>query len=70
MLPTMDLPSHLVSVFWTALAILGVSGLVLAGSLNLLADGHRPRALRIVWITGALMVASGLTVIILLVNTR
>ena len=65
----MELPSHLVPVFWTALAILGVSVLVLAGSLNMLADGHRPRALRVVWVTGALIVASGITVIILLVNS-
>ena len=65
----MELPPHLVPVFWSAVVILGVSVLVLAACLNMLADGHRPRALRVVWITGALIVASGLTLIILLVNT-
>ena len=65
----MELPSHLVPVFWSAVVILGVSILVLAASLNMLADGHRPRALRVVWITGALIVASGITLVILLVNT-
>jgi hypothetical protein len=66
----MDLPSHLVPIFWTAVAVLGVSLLVLIGCLNVLTDAHKPIALRVVWVAGGLFVSSAIIVIMLLVNAR
>ena len=66
----MDLPAHLVPIFWTAVAVLGVSLIVLIGCLNVLTDAHQPKALRVVWVAGGLFVSSAIIVIMLLVNAR
>jgi hypothetical protein len=64
----MELPRTLMPVFWSAVALLGLSAVVFVGCLNSLVGAHRRALLRVVWIAGALMVSAAVVVLLLLVH--
>lgn len=64
----MEFSPALVRVFWGALAVCGVSACVFVFSLNVLVNAHRRRMLTAVWISGSLMVAAAVAVLILLIH--
>jgi hypothetical protein len=64
----MELSPALTRVFWCALAVCGASALVFVFSLNVLVNAHRRGFLSAVWVSGSLMVAAGVAVLILLLH--
>jgi hypothetical protein len=64
----MELSPALTRVFWCALALGGVSACVFVFSLNVLVNAHRRDMLSAVWISGSIMIAAGVAVLILLIQ--
>jgi len=63
-----SIPSALAPVFWGAVAVSAISGLVLMGSLTMLLGSQRPIVLRVLWISASLLIASAVTWILILAN--
>jgi hypothetical protein len=64
----MELSPALARVFWCALALGGVAACVFVFSLNVLVNAHRRDMLSAVWISGSLMIAAAVAVLILLIH--
>lgn len=64
----MDLSPALTRVFWCALVVCSASAIVFMFSLNVLVNAHRRGFLSAVWISGSLMFAAGIAMLMLLIH--
>jgi len=62
----MKISPTLLPVFWCAIGVMGVAALVMAVSLNRLLGIQRPALLRVVWISGSVLVAAAAALVIIL----
>jgi hypothetical protein len=62
----MEIAPRLVPVFWSALGVAGLSGIVFFIGITMMLGAQRPVVLRVIWVSASLLVASGTAVIVIL----
>jgi hypothetical protein len=61
----MEISQPLLPLFWSALVVAGLAAVVLVVCLTFLVGAQRPVVLRLVWISGALLVAAASALVVI-----